>query len=353
MAEVSSSRAWPVLSAEDISGGAAELRQKLESCRMQCIPIASVLQAPPVRVAGQDMGHVQALVEVEGDLPPILVHRETMRVVDGMHRLRAAAAQGRETIKAVFFAGSEQDAFVIAVKLNAMHGLRLTPVDRSAAVARIVVSHPQWSDRAIASAAGVAARTVAAIRKRVGGNVAPLDSRIGRDGRVRPLSSAEGRSRAGELMAKCPDASLREVAQASGVSVSTANDVRARLRAGRDLVPEQQRTGRSAQASTSPAIQQRVGVDAEAGDGQVSDLEQLRRDPSMRFNEIGRSVLRLLDVGALDSDEWQRYVDGVPRHCVRSVVNTARRCAAAWENFAERLEKRQGSMRMSSSSEGA
>ncbi|TDD37037.1 hypothetical protein [Saccharopolyspora elongata] len=38
---------------------------------------------------------------------------------------------------------------------------------------------------------------------------------------------------------------------------------------------------------------------------------------------------------------------------VRSVVNTARRCAAAWENFAERLEKRQESMRMSSSSEGA
>jgi hypothetical protein len=70
------------------------------------------------------------------------------------------------------------------------HGLPLSLADRRAAVERIVTSHPALSDRAIARIAGVGADAVAAGRKRSTAAVAQLDGRVGRDGRVRPVTSS-------------------------------------------------------------------------------------------------------------------------------------------------------------------
>ena len=42
--------------------------------------------------------HIARLAEAETRLPPILVDRRTMRVIDGMRRLIAASLKGQETI---------------------------------------------------------------------------------------------------------------------------------------------------------------------------------------------------------------------------------------------------------------
>ena len=61
-----------------------------------------------------------------------LVDRRTMKVVDGMHRLMAAALRGLETID-VIFDGNKADLFLRAVEENVMHGLPLSQTDRRSA----------------------------------------------------------------------------------------------------------------------------------------------------------------------------------------------------------------------------
>jgi hypothetical protein len=122
----------------------------------------------------------------------------------------------------------------VAVEANVTHGLPLSLADRRAAAERIVTSHPHLSDRAIARTAGLGAKAVAAIRRRVAETAdgPQLQAGVGRDGKVRPLNSLEGRSRAAERLAERPEASLREVARLAGISPATVSDVRRRLAAG-------------------------------------------------------------------------------------------------------------------------
>ena len=67
------------------------------------------------RQTGEDAEHTTRLAGARRHASPILVHRPTMRVIDGMHRLLAARRRGRETIDAEFFDGSVEDAFIRAV----------------------------------------------------------------------------------------------------------------------------------------------------------------------------------------------------------------------------------------------
>src|SRR5690349_16876150 len=137
------------------------------------------------RLAGVDPVHVEAIGAMQGELPPIVVHRPTMRVIDGAHRIQAALRRGDSTIAGRFFKGSEDDAFVLSVWLNVSHGLPLALADRKRAAVRIAVSHPQWSDRRVAAVTGISPGTVADIRKRAPGPSAPDSRRIGQDGRLR------------------------------------------------------------------------------------------------------------------------------------------------------------------------
>src|SRR5437868_3424947 len=66
------------------------------------VPIDSLLPARTPRLAGEDDSHIRMLAETENELPPILVCRRSFRVIDGMHRLRAARLRGAETIKVRF-----------------------------------------------------------------------------------------------------------------------------------------------------------------------------------------------------------------------------------------------------------
>jgi ParB-like chromosome segregation protein Spo0J len=290
------------------------------------VPVALLVAGESPRLEGQDHEHVARLTEVEGSLPPILVDRRTMQVIDGTHRLMAAALKGRSTIEVEFYDGDPADVFLRAVEANVTHGLPLSQSDRRAATKRIISSHPHLSDRAIAEVAGLTAKTVAKIRRDTDTTGVVPVARVGRDGRVRPLSSAEGRRRVAELIAERPQASLREVARSAGVSPTTASDVRKRLARGESPVP-------APRAEVRP--QPRLAVVPSS----ASLLEKLLRDPSLRHTETGRRLLRLLQVSALGAKQLPELGAAMPSHCTALVRQLAQQYALAWTEFANNLDE--------------
>ncbi|MBB4926190.1 helix-turn-helix domain-containing protein [Kitasatospora kifunensis] len=317
--------------------------------------IRSLLPGESPRSEGRDQEHIARLAELEGPLPPILVDRRSMRVIDGMHRLLAAVTKGQQTIEVEFFEGSSEDAFLTAVEANVRHGLPLSHADRRAAAERIVTSHPHLSDRAIARTAGLGAKAVAAIRRRVTEDGAQLQARVGRDGKVRPLNSVEGRLRAAELIAERPDASLREVARLAGISPATVSDVRRRLESGELPTAAQQAEQQAEQQierQVDGQVDREVVVPVHRGGRRSarrmrlvpSDptvvLEKLVRDPSLRHKEEGRQLLRLLQQNAIRTREWSELTAAVPAHCGALVVDLARQCAETWMEFAQELDER-------------
>jgi ParB-like chromosome segregation protein Spo0J len=290
------------------------------------------------RINGPNEEHVRLLADSESPLPPIVVQRRTRRVVDGVHRLRAAMLRGEERIQVRYFDGDDDDAFVVAVHANRAHGLPLSLADREAAAARIIVSHSHYSDRAIAEIAGLSAKTIGSIRRTLPPEQ-QRTTRIGRDGRVRPVSSADGRRVAHEVMAENPNASLREVARRAGISVATVRDVRERLRRGDDPVPPSQRAGGRTARQEPPAGDLGLPDTAHlAFRDRAAVLRSLYNDPALRFNESGRSLLRWLHPHVAGLDEWPDRVRAMPPHCAYTLIELARSCADEWQRIALELE---------------
>jgi ParB-like chromosome segregation protein Spo0J len=334
---------------------------------VETVPILSVLPGDSPRLNGEDRAHIARLAEMETALPPILVDRRTMRVIDGMHRLMAASLQGRDTIQVQFFEGSAEDIFLRAVEANVTHGLPLSQSDRRSAAERIIATHPHMSDRAIGEAAGLAAKTVAAIRKRSIDHVPQSNTRVGRDGRVRPLDSSEARRRAAELLTSQPEASLRDVARAAGISPATVLDVRNRLARGESPTSKRSRpavTGGSgrggatgtpgangtaggavaaaapARPALAPVPGPRPGARLAAAPDAAATVEKLLRDPSLRNNDQGKEMLRLLHINAVSADQLPDVAAVVPAHCVTTVGELARQYARMWQDFAQELNAR-------------
>nr|WP_253268029.1 hypothetical protein [Streptomyces asoensis] len=147
--------------------------------------------------------------------------------------------------------------------------------------------------------------------------------RVGRDGKVRPLNSTDGRARAARLIAENPRASLREIAIDAGVSPGTVRDVRMRLMRGDDPT----------------AVRQDAPAKAEKNATETPDviLEKLLRDPSLRHNEAGRHLLRLLQFHA--KGDW--IISAVPPHCTPLVADLAAHYGRMWLEFAQALEGRE------------
>ncbi|MEY9894340.1 ParB-like chromosome segregation protein Spo0J [Catenulispora sp. MAP5-51] len=290
------------------------------------IPVAALLPGESPRLDGQNDAHVARLAEIDGPLPPILVDRRSMRVIDGTHRLMAAALRGWETIAVRFYDGDTEDAFLHAVEANVRHGFPLSQADRRAAAARIITTHPHLSDRAIAQVAGLGAKTVAAVRRQSGDGSAQVEARVGRDGRVRPLNAEEGRLKAAEVLTENPDMPLREVARVAGVSPATAGDVRKRLERG-DL-PAPQRATRNTGGPRVPPV------------APAAVLGKLMRDPSLRHKQEGRRLLRLVHDCALSGGDWNDMLTSVPAHCTALVRQLALQYAQDWTRFAQELDDR-------------
>jgi hypothetical protein len=308
----------------------------------QTAPVSSLRAADSPRLAGLSDEHINMLAALECQLPPILVHRPTMQIIDGMHRLQAAILRGDSTIAVEFFDGSRQDAFLHAVRANVEHGLPLTHADRVAAVVRIIASHPQLSDRAIAQVAGVSAPTVGSIRRRTTTGGAPQVERIGRDGRVRPLNGAMGRRRASEMIRRRPEASLREIAHEAGVSVGTVRDVRHRMRRGEDPVPRglghERRSPVPAGGPHPPAIEHVETGLRTSRYGEI--IENLCKDPSLRFNQNGRNLLQWLGINLIPRENIAVFADAIPPHCTKTLAELARGSAEMWTRLAEQLDRR-------------
>lgn len=245
--------------------------------------ILALLPGDYPRIADAGPGHVRLLAESEAALPPILVQRSTLKVVDGMHRLRAALLRGESESR---------------------------------------------SDREAAN------------RGRSALPEAPVVTRVGADGRMRPVDAAEGRPRAAEILSARPEASLREAARASGIAVGTARDVRERMGRGEDPIPVRQQRGCDRLRAASMARKGRVSVRPAGPKDYLAILHVLKRDPSLRFTDAGCGVLRWLDVHAIGSNDWENLVGRLPSHCATAVADSARHCAAAWKELADRLERR-------------
>ncbi|BCL25329.1 ParB/RepB/Spo0J family partition protein [Streptomyces aurantiacus] len=288
------------------------------------------------------------LVVLDEELPPIVVHRPTGRVVDGMHRLAAARARGDRTISAYLLDVPERSLFTVAVSLNVSHGKPLTHNDRLAAAVRILKENPALSDRYVASVAALSPRTVSRVRRSTV-EVAHLNTRIGLDGKQRRTdtdSVANGRQYAGELILQRPGASLREIAQAAGISLGTAHDVKRRLTLGRSPVPEG-RGARSDPPEAGEAVQrpqrlqrlQRETADGPLGREPTELLDRLRKDPALRLSQTGRFLLRCFAVQDVDSSAWTRLATTIPPHSAGGVVRLARACADRWIRFADNVER--------------
>ena len=299
------------------------------------VPVLSIRPGVTPRLAGEDRAHIARLAEIGAPLPPILVDRRTMRVIDGMHRLMAASLRGQETIEVEFFEGSPAEAFLQAVKANVTHGFPLSRADRRAAALRIIQMCPQMSDGSIAEVAGLASTTVATMRRESAGPVRQPCIRIGKDGRARPVNGADGRLRAAAVLSERPDASAREVARAAGVSPATAWDVRKRLQRGEPPVP----VADSAVVSTPAPRNARQGQPEKRPlpGGHASVLENLMRDPSLRSTDRGRQLLRLMQFNAAGVREWSEMATAVPPHRVAAVCQLARHYAQFWSSAAHDL----------------
>lgn len=324
----------------------ASEEEKINQLPVVLVEVSALTLTDSPRVSGANLEHVEALAGVVNALPPIVVHRATMRVIDGMHRVKAAISRGQQTIQVRFFDGDESEAFVLAVRLNVAHGLPLALADRKRAAERIIQSHPQWSDRRVASVTGTSPVTVAEVRKRVIGASSVTGSRIGQDGRVRPLDGSAGRRLAGQLMRENPDLSLRQVARAAAISPETVRDVRNRLRNGQDLVPGHRRT-EPAQPVDQVTDRRRkhalVGVvrpPARPPRASVLDratvVDRLKADPALRYSETGRNLLRLLSLHSLWTEEWEAIITHLPPHCSGLVADLALQFADLWTDLATR-----------------
>jgi ParB-like chromosome segregation protein Spo0J len=284
------------------------------------VPVASLLRGDSPRLKGESKIHAALMVDAL-DMPPIIVRRATMQVIDGMHRLTAAQLRHQDTVAVRFFDGTAEEAFVLAVAANIAHGLPLTLGDRKAAAARILEMYPSWSDRMIASTAGLSHPTVAAIRRCPTGKTFQLDSRLGRDGKARPLSSDDGRRAAAEVIRADQSKSLREIAKEAHVSRGTVQNVRARLEQGVD--PSVSKT-RAATLNFHLARGQAV-------------LTRLRNNPSVRFNEDGKAMLQLLSRSLQFANDAQSLSRRAPEHCLDTVAELAAALSDSWSCLAQEL----------------
>jgi len=314
----------------DTEGGSTGEGRILESVpepsgRVVMVPLEQLKRGPMVRVMGEDPAHARLLACTPRQLPPILVHKSSLTVIDGMHRVMAAGLRGERTIAVRFFEGSDAEAFVAAVEANIEHGKPLTLVDREKAAERIAFLHPEWSDRAIGETCALSPKTVAGVRRRTTEESPQLEMRTGRDGRARPVDPIPGRQRIAIALQQDPRASLRQVAAQTGTSVGTVADVRRRLAEGRSAFPD------GAHRRFEPA---EVMVPEAPENGVWAD------DSACISTEGGSQFADWFDASQVHTEDCHRYVDVPPLSRLYAIVAESQARARIWAQYAADLESR-------------
>lgn len=319
------------------------------------VPVATLVPGFHLRQGGTDETHVRLLADAASasSLPSILVQKAGSRVIDGMHRLEVAKLRGEWSIRARIVDCTDEQALVLAVRSNTLHGLPLSRADRVSSAKRILASHPDWSDRAVAAIAGLNAKAIASLRGGTIGEARADIKRIGRDGKRRPVDASEGRKRAAEYLNAHPQASLREVARKTDVSPGTVRDVRERLR--RDVLhlveDRERRTGRvverrpaAAAVPPVPAVGTPVSspprreAAARPRPAWPAVYAKLSGDPALRYTDDGRAFLRWMASHSMEADEWREFAYAVPQRWLNDVHRMAVSMSQEWGQFAEWLK---------------
>ncbi len=192
----------------------------------------------------------------------------------------------------------------------------------------------------IASLAGISPNRVAPLRHQTANRIQQPARRVGRDGRSRPVDSAQGRQRAAEIITENPSASLRQIARAAGISPATAANVRNQVEQGASPVSNQVSPERERTKVRSPAPTAGGG---HAENRSLSELttmfDRLRRDPSLRFSDAGRSLLRMFDAVHAALDEQEQVLHLVPPHSRAFVAELTRGYAQLLQQFSEELKR--------------
>lgn len=308
---------------------------------VESVPLRDLHTAHAPRDAEEDERYARTLAASREDLAPVLVHRSTMLVIDGVCRARAAVLRGHTHIRARLFDGTEEDGEMLSVLVDVAHGMVPPVAERTAAARHALRVQPDWSDRALAALTGLSGKRVAALRQECGASGAPHERRLGLDGRARPLDSTARRQLADGLLNDDPHASLRQVARAAGLSPATVADVRERRRRGEDPVPRRGAGARPGRPGLVPTP--RTGgtpVPPTAATALRPVLASLSQDPSLRLTESGRALLRALDVSCLLADGIEGIAAHVPPHRLDAVARLAESHARLWEALASHIGQR-------------
>jgi hypothetical protein len=348
-------RMQTAFASEDVAPepAATDLMCMLDGIPEVDLPLKSLIPAFHLRQAGTDPSHVRLLADaaVSMKLPPILVQKRGSRIIDGLHRYEVAKLRGQWTINARLVDCTDAEALILAVKTNTLHGLPLSRSDRIASAKRILASHPDWSDRSIATVTALSARAIASLRNSSTDESQRNVKRLGRDGKRRPVATGEGRRRAAEYMQAHPEASLRQVARETDVSLGTAHDVREKIRSG--VLPPPEPAPETAVAAVPEAADNgpsRVVPAHRAQPREIATVQQLTwpaisgkltGDPALRYTEGGRAFLRWMATHSMHADEWNEFADAVPRHWLTDVARIAAGMSEEWAHFADRLRYRQ------------
>jgi ParB-like chromosome segregation protein Spo0J len=321
------------------------LTEELQGIAIVSVLLEELRPGQVIRVAGIDRDYVSVLSDCDDELPPILVQKGSLRIIDGLHRWHAARIRGNVDIRAQLLDVNDEDAFRYGLLVNMTHGLTLTLADRKAAALKLLQSHPDWSDRAVGQLAGLSGKTVGSLRRAAPGSsrAQPADRR-GQDGRMRPVDSAARRQSVRSLVASRPEASLREIAKEAGVSAGTVRRMRHSLSAETAVTSAVPAARRSLDDSADQAIgksQQKktTGVGRSDVDANAI-LEQLLRDPSLKYQKSGRDLLRRLLHARPILSRLREAAGGVPVHCVPSVAQLVRIYGEEWLDLARHLETR-------------
>lgn len=320
------------------------VRESVDAWRSQAqlIEIEKLLTVNSPRSCGTDPEHVKRLAEIETGLPPVIVRKGTLQVIDGAHRIEAAKLKGRKRILAIFFDGTDAEALILAIEANTRHGLPLSLSDRKRAAQQLLALMPDLSDRAIGAKTGLAPGTVRAVRTRSTAQDDQSAVRIGRDGRARPVNSTAARERIAGMLAEHPDASAVQIAEAAGASARLVRTVRNELAvksAARSAAPPGERPDRPrAETPPEPSVN--------SATLKAEDLiARLLSDPVVQVTPGGRHFVEWLRRHALGIDEIRSDLGWLPVECQADVLLIARQSACAWQALAGLLGSSQALQR--------
>jgi ParB-like nuclease domain len=289
------------------------------------IDVQQLKAGESIRLGDLNKAHLETIISLAGSWPPLLVHGVENTIIDGHYRYQAAIALGLTEIECEIFEGKPDDAYIEAIRRNVARGLPLSLVEREQAATQILQMRIDWSDRQIAYLCALSPRTVARIRSTRDSlrsvtqmycstdENARSNTRIGRDGKRRPVDSHLNRDKIAEALVKNPDASLRYVARLTGTSPSTVRSVREK----------------------ALLIAQNDG-DFSPSHGGESDQPA---DNAVQSTTVGRQLAKWFSAVAI-GEEWHEHVCAVPLSRIYEFADEARIRSKRWQDFASALEAR-------------